>query len=871
MKKKNTNSTKIKDPHAKREAKKYDSPIPSREYITQILEESGAPVTHRHLCGVLGLDDEDAIEALRRRLLAMERDGQVVCNRKGAYGPIDKMDLVKGRVQGHRDGFGFVIPSEGGDDFYLSSRQMRRVFDGDEVLVRLAGIDRRGRKEAAIVDVLQRNTDQIVGRYVRERGIHFVAPDNQRIVQEIIISEGKTLGAKEGQFVTARITEQPSQRGRPIGEIIEILGDHMAPGMEIDVAIRAHDIPNSWPAAVDSEARLLADEVVEEDKVKRVDLRELPFVTIDGEDARDFDDAVYCEKKKSGGWRLFVAIADVSHYVGVHSALDAEAIKRGTSVYFPDHVVPMLPEKISNGLCSLKPFVDRLCMVCEMSISATGKVSRYKFYEGVMHSHARLTYTQVGNVLSPEDKTIADTLANAPQYPDSATPQQLEAVSPQLRELHALYKVLRLARDKRGAIDFDTVETRILFDENRKISQIVPVTRNDAHKLIEECMLSANVCAARFLETQGIDCLYRVHEGPNGEKLLNLRKFLGGSRLDLPGGDKPNPTHYQTLLQSIGDRPDAHIIQTMMLRSLSQAVYYPENKGHFGLHYKAYAHFTSPIRRYPDLLVHRALRHVIRSRQESIHVERVKGAKVIAKKQIYPYDLKDIVTFGEQASLTERRADDATRDVVRWLKCEYLQERVGEEFEGRVTAVTAFGLFVELCDIYVEGLVHISALHGDYYHFDPVHMSLKGERTGASFRLGDLLDVKVVRVDLDEKKIDFELVGISKSKKGQREKSHSKKSRVNDGVRVDDDSSAQKGKNKKQKVKKLKGKKSKNSKAKVKRNDAGKQDAAKKKTKKPAKKVTNNLKAKSDDSKKSGTMTAHEKLKKLPKVRRKKQ
>lgn len=742
------------DPHAKREAEKYDQPIPSREFILEFLEQAEGPLNRNELTKALQLKDYQDVEALRRRLKAMERDGQLMRNRKGAYGLVDKMDLIRGRVQAHRDGFGFVVPLEGGEDLYLNSRQMNTVFDGDEVICRSAGFDRRGKQEGTIVEVIGRNTQQLVGRLFDENGVVFVAPDNARINHDIIIPREAVGNAQVEQYVMVEITSQPGWRNPPTGRVVEVLGEHMAPGMEIDVAIRAHNIPHVWPEEAVREAQALASEPTEEDKLHRVDLRKLPFVTIDGEDARDFDDAVYCKGKLTGGWRLWVAIADVSHYVQVGSALDQEATLRGNSVYFPERVVPMLPEALSNGLCSLKPEVDRLCMVCEMTISSKGKLSGYKFFEGVMHSHARLTYNKVGAIL---DKGHADSKALRKEY---------KKVVPDLEQLHRLYKALRKARSIRGAIDFETTETRIVFGEDRKIENIVPVLRNDAHKLIEECMLAANVAAAKFLERHQLPALYRVHEGPTEEKLETLRKFLGELALDLGGGDKPGPDDYQRLLAGLNDRPDAHIIQTMMLRSLRQAVYQPENLGHFGLHYKAYGHFTSPIRRYPDLLMHRAIRHIVRSDVASTKVERVKGAGTLAKKAIYPYDMGDMLVMGEQSSMTERRADDATRDVVAWLKCEYLEDRVGDTFEGVISAVTGFGLFVELVDVYVEGLVHVSALDSDYYHFDAVKQRLLGERTGTSFQLGDNVSVRVMRVSLDDKKIDLELVeGSSRAKR----------------------------------------------------------------------------------------------------------
>ncbi|WP_317929456.1 ribonuclease R [Halioxenophilus sp. WMMB6] len=748
------------DPYAAREAKNYENPIPSREYLLEVITNHQGPVTHEQMCELLNITDPDGIEGVRRRLIAMSRDGQLISNRRGAFGAINKMDLVRGRVQGHKEGFGFVIDTEGGEDIYLSNRQMRQVFDGDEVVVRSNTRDHRGRKEGSIVEVLARNTKQLVGRVFSESGINFVRPDNSRLCHDVMVTKEKLKGAKRGQYVVVGIVQQPDRNNLPTGEVIEILGEHMAPGMEIDVAIRSHDIPCQWPSDVLAEAETLPDQVDDLDKRKRVDLRKLPFVTIDGEDARDFDDAVYAERKKGGGWRLFVAIADVSHYVMPESALDREAINRGNSVYFPDYVVPMLPEALSNGLCSLNPQVDRLVMVCEMTVSAAGKVSGYKFYEGVIHSHERLTYTKVGQMIAER----ADER--------SGIRKQYHHVLPAIDTLHELYLMFRRERDLRGAIDFETVETRILFDAERKIERIVPVHRNDAHKLIEECMLAANVCAARLLEKAEIEALYRVHEGPSGEKLENLRAYLGELGLSMRGKGGPKPGDYQKILELVQDRPDAHIIQMVMLRSMSQAKYQPDNNGHFGLAYSAYAHFTSPIRRYPDLLVHRAIRFLLRSGVEgeelrervSRQLAPVKSAPKLKRKQIYPYDMAAILQLGEQCSLTERRADDATREVVSWLKCEYLSDRVGEVFEGVVSAVTNFGLFVELKDLYVEGLVHVTALPGDYYHYEQAHHRLVGERTRVVYRLGDELTVSVVNVNLDDRKIDFELVAAKPSK-----------------------------------------------------------------------------------------------------------
>ena len=709
-----------------------------------LLEAADAPMAFGDIAAQLDLSSERDLDALRKRLRAMQRDGQIISGRRGAYGVPKRMDLLRCRIMGHRDGYGFARPLEGGDDLFLSAREMYQVFDGDEVLVSMAGVDRRGRAEGQVVEVLTRAHTKVVGRYMEESGIGFLLPHNTRIRNHILIPPKAKGGARHGQLVSVALTDYPSATLGAKGEVEEVLGDHLDPGLEIDVAIRAHGIPWEWPDEVLREAGALGEEPTAADKTHRVDLRDVPFVTIDGEDARDFDDAVWCAPQ-ANGFQLRVAIADVSHYVPVGSALDEEASLRGNSVYFPERVVPMFPEVLSNGLCSLKPEVDRLAMVCDMQIDHSGQLQDYAFYEAVIHSHARLT---VGTVIEEG-------------WSRHVPAERIEDIE----RLHGLYKVLRSAREQRGALDFETQETRILFDEQRKIAAIEPVQRNNAHKLIEECMLIANVATAQFLEALEQPALFRVHEGPSAEKLENLRAFLGELSLDLPGGMKPTPEHYQSLLGRVEARDDSHIIQTMLLRSLSQAVYQPENAGHFGLHYEAYAHFTSPIRRYPDLLVHRAIRAAIRSRGKGAHIRRVKGAAPLKREKIYPYDTGALVALGEQCSMTERRADDATREVDAWLKCEFLKDRIGEEFEGVIAAVTTFGVFVELSDLYIEGLIHVSALPGDYYHFDQAKQRLIGERTRQVFQLGGAVTVRVARVDLDDRKIDLELSGVAPSRR----------------------------------------------------------------------------------------------------------
>ncbi|MCG6900069.1 MAG: ribonuclease R [Gammaproteobacteria bacterium] len=751
-KQRKSRTTQRRDPHARREAARYEQPIASRELILAVITEADHPVNRADLETLLGIHDENGAEALRRRLNAMLRDGQLVRNRRGCYALADQFDLVQGRVVGHPDGFGFLVTDDEGDDVYLSARQMRALFHGDRVLARITGLDRRGRREGDVVEVLKRNTHTVVGRFYNEKGVQFVTPDNKRLPMDIPVPAGESNGATHGQIVSVEIIEQPSKRSPPVGRVVEVLGDHMAPGMEIDISIRSHDIPQAWPPAVEAEIDGLGEQVPAQAKRGREDLRELPLVTIDGADARDFDDAVFCEATP-GGWRLLVAIADVSHYVHPDTALDSEAFERGNSVYFPERVIPMLPEVLSNGLCSLNPEVDRLCMACEIIFNREGRMIRSRFSNALMRSHARLTYTEAAAIMVDRDPQAR---------------KNRQTLLPHLDELYRLYKVLRKGREKRGAIDFETTETRIIFGAGRKIERIVPLVRNDAHKVIEECMVAANVAAARYLERHKMPTLNRVHAAPTGEKVADLQEFLNELGLGLRGGSKPTARDYSAVLKVAHGRPDEHLINTVLLRSMPRAEYSPENIGHFGLAHEHYAHFTSPIRRYPDLLVHRAIRHVLAGK----------------KPKSFPYTVENMQIFGEHCSATERRADEATRDAIDWLKCEYMLDKIGETYSGIITATTSFGIFVELQDIYVEGLVHVTALGNDYYHFDPTRHWLIGERTNQIFRLGDPLNVKVVQVNLDDRKIDFELsekqkrkASGSKKDQGKHRRSHRRKSR----------------------------------------------------------------------------------------------
>ncbi len=708
-----------KDPHATRESANYTHPIPSREYILQVMVQQGVPLFMEDLYRLLEIDKSER-EIFSRRIAAMEREGQIMRNRRNALCVTEKLHLITGTVQGHPDGFGFLIPENGGDDIFLSNKEMAQVLHGDRVIVRPAGQDRKGRPEGKIVEILSHNTQHLVGRLMREQGISFVAAEDRRIHQDILIAPGQDMQAKPGQVVMVQLIEQPSAYAKPIGKVTEILGNYADPGMEIEIALRKHNLPHLFSPAAIKQAEAYPRQVQAQDYRGRRDLRDLPLITIDGETARDFDDAVFCEPQGKG-WRLVVAIADVSFYVRPQDALDKDAYERGNSVYFPRRVIPMLPEALSNGLCSLNPQVERLCMVCDMQIDPMGQVKRYEFYPSVMNSKARMTYTQVHEILT---------------QPEGALAQEYAWLVPHLQHLNHFFRLSLKLREQRGAIEFESQETLMIFNEQGKIERIVPSVRNDAHRLIEECMLAANVCAADFLQTHQQPALYRVHEGPTPEKLEVLRTFMGEVGFTVGGGDNPQAKDYQKLLSRVKDRPDAGLLQTVMLRSMQQAVYSPDNVGHFGLAYEAYTHFTSPIRRYPDLLVHRAIKAVLDGKQ---------------------YQAGNWHELGQHCSMTERRADDATRDVNNWLKCFYMQDKLGEEFDGTVAGVTSFGLFVALDDLMIEGLLHVTELGNDYFEYDKMRHEMRGERSGAKYRLGDRLRVKVSRVDLETSRIDFVL------------------------------------------------------------------------------------------------------------------
>jgi len=716
----------IDDPYASREAEKYEQPIASREAILALLERCEGPQTAEELGARLGLTAPDRAEALSRRLGAMVRDGQLVQNRRGGFAPIQTLNLVTGVVIANPEGFGFLRPVEGGDDLFLPPYEMRKVMHGDKVLARVTGIDHRGRREGSIARVLERGMTRLIGRFSVEMGINYVVPDDKRIQRNVQVPPDQTGGANDGQLVVCELTQAPDSRRPPIGRIIAVLGDKLTASLVVETAIHGHELPFEFPQEVLDEAASVPL-VVEPAMIGgRVDLRSTPLVTIDGEDAKDFDDAVYCEPN-ADGFRLVVAIADVSNYVRPGTPLDDEAQKRATSVYFPGFVVPMLPETLSNGICSLMPKVDRMCFVCDMQIDREGQVTGSRFYEAVMNSHARLTYTQVWQAVGEDD-------AGAKAF--------IGDLLPQVQRLHQLYKVLSKARSKRGAIEFESSEVRFVLDNRGEVTQAGMLVRNDAHKLIEECMIAANVEAAKYLLSRHVPAPYRVHEKPPETKYADLLEFLKEFKLSLPPWSKVRPGDYTKLLKKIRDRPDATLLESVLLRSQSLAVYSPDNNGHFGLALEAYAHFTSPIRRYPDLLVHRAIKHAL-------------SGKPLDK---FTYTAREMAALALQCSERERRADEAEREVDERYRAAWMEKHVGGQFDGVISGVTSFGLFVELADSKVQGLVHVTQLPQDYYKFDATRKTLTGERRGSSYRLGDQVRILVLKASMEERKIDFRLV-----------------------------------------------------------------------------------------------------------------
>ncbi|PXZ04690.1 ribonuclease R [Gilliamella apicola] len=749
----------IKDPFYDREAQKYDSPIASRELILDYLTQEAKPASLEKIANAVSIKSDEQKEALHRRLRAMERDGQVVYTRRKCYALPEKFDMVKGSVIAHRDGYGFLRVEGKPEDYFLSHEQMKKVLQGDVILAQPINSQYRGKTEARVVRILEPRTNQIVGRYFIEQGVGFVVPDDSRLNFDILIAGKPNRTVRMGSVVVVELQQRPERRQKAVGVIKEVLGEIMGTNLAIDISLRNHEIPYEFPKLVEKEASKFSEQVPESAKKGRKDLRELPLVTIDGEDARDFDDAVYCQKNRGGGYRLWVAIADVSYYVRPAKALDKEACLRGTSVYFPSRVIPMLPEVLSNGLCSLNPQVDRLCLVCEMTVSNKGRLTGYQFYEAVMNSHARLTYTKVAKILEG-DKELRE---------------HYRELVPHLENLYGLYKVLDSARVARGAIGFESEEPKFIFNADKRIESIELVQRNDAHKIIEECMILANVAAAKLVINAEIPSLFRVHDRPDEDRMNNLRSILSELGLSLGGGNNPKPKDIAKLMVEVEARPDHEMLQTVILRSMKQAIYDPENRGHFGLALEEYAHFTSPIRRYPDLLLHRAIKWVLADQQHKT-----------SKTGGHRYSTSEMLYFGEHCSMTERRADEAVRDVVDWLKCDYMQDHVGEVFNGTISSVVNFGFFVRLDDLFIDGLVHVSSLENDYYIYDASRNRLIGENTRFTYRLGDKVQVKVENVNPEERKIDFSLVDSDNKpqRQGKTAKNKAKKADIEADVPV---------------------------------------------------------------------------------------
>ncbi len=734
------------------------------KYLSQRTE----PANTKAIAETLGRVGKDGRQETFTILEQLRDEGKVNQLSKHRWAMKHAIIEHRGRIVGHVDGHGYVLTDETKEKVFLRSHEMREVLHNDIVNVRITGRDRRNKLFGMITEVVERGNQNIVGRYYLENNLHFVVPDDQRIGQDIFVLEEHTKGAKAGQVVAVKITKHPTKHFQPIGEIVEVIGDYLAPGMEIEIAIRKHQLPHQWPSNVERQIESFSEEVSEQDFKGRKDIRDLPLVTIDGEDARDFDDAVYCQPLENGRSRLIVAIADVSSYVKEGSPLDLEAWQRGTSVYFPNNVIPMLPEILSNGLCSLNPEVNRLCFVCDMEIDADGEIATYDFYQAVMYSHARLTYTQVAKLLDGD--------ASGSDIPD--------ALHSSIHDLSKVSQLLGKRRRKTGAIEFEIPEPVIIFDEDRKIERIEARERNDAHKLIEECMLAANICASLMLDDSGAAGIYRVHDQPDEDRIEDTRVFLRQFKLLLKGGEQPTPKDFSEVIAGVSDPLTSKIVQTALLRSMKQARYEIENTGHFALDFDSYTHFTSPIRRYPDLLVHRQIR------------------RLLAEPELNDSDEKrqQISQAAEQTSMAERRAESATREAVQWLKCEFMSHKLGDRLKGVVTSVTEFGLFVELEEFYVDGLVHITSLGQDYYRFDGDRRQLVGEHSGKVYKTGDRLEIQVSRVDMEQGRIDFALTDVkdekySRAKRGA--KPYPPKSKRSYAHKSKKQSGASKGKRKK--------------------------------------------------------------------------
>src|SRR5450631_1775039 len=714
------------DPNLEFEKLRYADPIASRELLLKHLSEASEPLTAARLAKRLGLDTDRQRDALAKRLAAMVRDGQAIEGPSG-FATAGEGERVAGRVRGRANGDVLVLPDDGSAPLALARADTATLMHNDRVEVLAVGMNDRGRRIARLIRRTGDGPKRIGGIWHAAQGTGRVEPEDPGHWYTVDVAARLAHGAREGDHVIVEITRRPHGDVPAHGRVVEVLADVRPSDLAARFAILRHDLPEEFPPDVLHEANLFPPEVRAEERAGREDLRELPLVTIDGADAKDFDDAVFAEPVRGGGWRLVVAIADVSYYVRYGSKLDMEARARATSVYFPDRVLAMLPEHLSNHLCSLMPRVERLAFVCDMRVSKAGKLSRGRFYEAVIRSHARLTYDQAWRYL---------------QNPDAPGEQLSPQVRTSLRNLHDVYGALKNARDARGALDFRGGEVKARIGDDGKIEGFYAVMRNDAHRMIEECMIAANVKAAVALRTAKAGSLFRVHGQPEDKRVTELQKVLHALQVGATFSAKPTPREFRQLVERLTARPDGLMLEGLVIRSLAQAVYQQTNIGHFGLALEEYAHFTSPIRRYPDLLVHRALKAAVVPQSASGHA----------------YTTAELQVLGTESSQRERRADDASRDVMGYLKCLYMQPRIGETFDATISSALEFGLFVQLKEMPIDGLVHISAIPGDYWQLESGGMGLVGEKTGRRWQMGDEVRVRLSRVDLTQRQIDFELI-----------------------------------------------------------------------------------------------------------------
>ncbi|MEC2063948.1 ribonuclease R [Bacillus inaquosorum] len=704
-------------------------------------EEAYKPLTIQELEEMLNITEAEEFKELVKALVTLEDKGLIVRTRSDRYGIPEKMNLIKGKISAHAKGFAFLLPEDTSlSDVFIPPTELNTAMNGDIVMVRLNSQSSGSRQEGTVIRILERAIQRVVGTYTETRNFGFVIPDDKKITSDIFIPKNGKNGAAEGHKVVVKLTSYPEGRMNAEGEIETILGHKNDPGIDILSVIHKHGLPGEFPADAMEQASSTPDTIDEKDLKDRRDLRDQVIVTIDGADAKDLDDAVTVTKLDDGSYKLGVHIADVSHYVTENSPIDKEALERGTSVYLVDRVIPMIPHRLSNGICSLNPKVDRLTLSCEMTINSQGQVTEHQIFQSVIKTTERMTYSDVNKILVDDDEELK---------------QKYEPLVPMFKDMERLAEILRDKRMNRGAVDFDFKEAKVLVDDEGAVKDVVIRERSIAEKLIEEFMLVANETVAEHFHWMNVPFIYRIHEEPNAEKLQKFLEFVTTFGYVVKGtAGNIHPRALQSILDAVRDRPEETVISTVMLRSMKQAKYDPQSLGHFGLSTEFYTHFTSPIRRYPDLIVHRLIRTYL-----------INGKVDEATQEKWAERLPDIA---EHTSTMERRAVDAERETDDLKKAEYMLDKIGEEFDGMISSVTNFGMFVELPNT-IEGLVHVSFMTDDYYRFDEQHFAMIGERTGNVFRIGDEITVKVVDVNKDERNIDFEIVGMKGTPRRPRE------------------------------------------------------------------------------------------------------